>query len=289
MSKTDTMAASPLASAPASMTRSASSPAHSAEYLAHLSRERRRRHLILGSQATLTLLFFLAWEILPRANVINPLFTSYPSALWPTFLTLIKDANLAGHVTSTVLATVIGFSLSMLLGTVIAAALWWSPFAYKVLDPFLVVANAMPKIAFVPIFYIWLGATNSVYGMAVAIAVFITIMMVYSGFSGIDPNKIKLTQTFGATRWQTLTKVVLPGSMPTLIATLKVNVGLSLVGVIVGEFQSASLGLGYLIVYGGQIFKLNIVMTAIVILALISGVMYLGIHMLERTLIKHYT
>jgi NitT/TauT family transport system permease protein len=115
------------------------------------------------------------------------------------------------------------------------------------------------------------------------------MVMVYSGFSGIDPNKIKLTQTFGATRWQTLTKVVLPGSMPTLIATLKVNVGLSLVGVIVGEFQSASLGLGYLIVYGGQIFKLNIVMTAIVILALISGVMYLGIHMLERTLIKHYT
>ena len=288
MSKTDTMPAQAFdAAAPATpMPRSA--PAPSAEYLAHLARERRRKWLIAGSQIFLALLFLLAWEILPRANVINPLFTSYPSALWPAFLTLVKEANLAGHVSATVLATVIGFSLSMLLGTVAAALLWWSPFAYKVLDPFLVIANAMPKIAFVPIFYIWLGATNSVYGMAVAIAVFITIMMVYSGFQGIDPNKIKLTQTFGATRWQTLTKVVLPGSIPTLIATLKVNVGLSLVGVIVGEFQSASLGLGYLIVYGGQIFKLNIVMTAIVILAMISGVMYMGIHLLERALLKRY-
>lgn len=287
MSKTDTMTASALDTNPAAAMTS-STATHSTEYLAHLARERARRRLILGSQVGLAALFFLAWEILPRNNVINPLFTSYPSALWPTFLTLIKEANLAGHVTSTIFATVVGFSLSMVLGTVVAAALWWSPFAYKVLDPFLVIANAMPKIAFVPIFYIWLGATNSVYGMAVAIAVFITIMMVYSGFAGIDPNKIKLVQTFGATRWQTLTKVVLPGSMPILIATLKVNVGLSLVGVIVGEFQSASLGLGYLIVYGGQIFKLNIVMTAIVILALISGVMYLGIHLLERALLKRY-
>ena len=260
----------------------------SPEYAAHLSGERRRRLLILGSQLLLGLLFLGAWEVLPRMQLINPLFTSYPSALWPTFFSLIKEANLAGHVNATVCATVIGFTLSMLLGTAIAAMLWWSPFAYKVLDPFLVVANAMPKIAFVPIFYIWLGATNSVYGIAVAIAVFITIMMIYSGFQGIDPNKIKLTQTFGATRWQTLTKVVLPGSMPTMIATLKVNVGLALVGVIVGEFQSASLGLGYLIIYGGQIFKLNIVMTAIVILAVISGVMYLCINLLERFLLKRY-
>ena len=115
---------------------------------------------------------------------------------------------------------------------------------YKVLDPYLVVANAMPKTAFVPIFYIWLGATMSIYGMSLAISVFITILMIYSGFQGIDPNKIKLAQTFGATKGQILRKVVLPGSVPTLVAALKVNAGLSLVGVIVGEFQSANLGPG---------------------------------------------
>ena len=165
------------------------------------------------------------------------------------------------------LATVVGFTAAMVLGTAIAAALWWWETLYKVLDPYLVVANAMPKTAFVPIFYIWLGATLSIYGMSLAISLFITILMIYSGFQGIDPNKIKLAQTFGATKAQILRKVVLPGSVPTLIAALKVNAGLSLVGVVVGEFQSANLGLGYLIQYGSQIFKMNIVMTAITILA----------------------
>ena len=114
------------------------------------------------------------------------------------------------------LATVLGFTAAMVLGIAIAAALWWWKQLYKVLDPYLVVANAMPKTAFVPIFYIWLGATLSIYGMSLAISLFITILMIYSGFQGIDPNKIKLAQTFGASKGQILTKVVLPGSVPTL-------------------------------------------------------------------------
>ncbi|CPN09850.1 ABC transporter inner membrane protein [Bordetella pertussis] len=127
------------------------------------------------------------------------------------------------------------------------------------IDPFLVVANAMPKIAFV-----------------------------YAGFRGVDPNKMKLAYTFGASRWQVLTKVILPGSVPTLIAAVKMNIGLALVGVIVGEFQSADLGLGFLIMNGSQIFKLNIVMTAITLLALISSVMYLVIYRLEAAVARRY-
>jgi NitT/TauT family transport system permease protein len=176
--------------------------------------------------------------------------------------------------------------LIAVLGTAIAAMLWWWDALYKVLDPYLVVANAMPKTAFVPIFYIWLGATLSIYGMSLAISVFITILMIYSGFQGIDPNKIKLAQTFGATKGQILRKVVLPGSVPTLLAALKVNAGLSLVGVVVGEFQSANLGLGYLIQYGAQIFKMNIVMTGITILAIVSSVMYLAISWLETAVMR---
>ena len=151
-----------------------------------------------------------------------------------------QQASILVHTWATVFATVLGFTAAMVLGIAIAAALWWWANLYRVLDPYLVVLNAMPKTAFVPLFYIWLGATLSVYGMSLAISLFITVLMIYSGFQGIDPNKIKLAQTFGATKWQVLTKVVLPGSVPTLIAALKVNAGLSLVGVIVGEFQSAS-------------------------------------------------
>jgi NitT/TauT family transport system permease protein len=257
----------------------------SPQYVAWLARERRGHHLVRLTQLAILLVFLVLWEVLPKALIVNPVLTSYPSALWPTFLDLLKStpqqASILVHTWATVLATVLGFTGAMVLGTAVAAALWWWTPLYKVLDPYLVVANAMPKTAFVPIFYIWLGATMSIYGMSLAISVFITILMIYSGFQGI-----KLAQTFGATKGQILRKVVLPGSVPTLVAALKVNAGLSLVGVIVGEFQSANLGLGYLIQYGSQIFKMNIVMTGITILAIVSSVMYLAISWLEAAVMR---
>jgi NitT/TauT family transport system permease protein len=265
-------------------------PGASVQYREWLMRERRGRLTVRTAQVAILVVFLILWEVLPKAHIVNPLFTSYPSALWPTFLELLKEtprqASILTHTWFTVLATIIGFSAAMVLGTLIAAALWWWNDLYKVLDPYLVVANAMPKTAFVPIFYIWLGATLSIYGMSLAISLFIAILMIYNGFQGVDPNKIKLAQTFGATKGQLLTKVVLPGSIPTLIAALKVNVGLSLVGVVVGEFQSANIGLGFLIQYGSQIFKLNIVMTAITILAIVSSVMYLAISWLETAVMR---
>jgi NitT/TauT family transport system permease protein len=278
MSKADTVAAETPRDVP------------SPQYLDWLRQERRTRLTIRLAQFALLAAFLVLWEVAPRAQLINPLFTSYPSAIWPTFLELLKatpqQPSIVAHTMATVFATVVGFTLAMVLGVLIAAALWWWDGLYKVLDPYLVVANAMPKTAFVPIFYIWLGASLSVYGMSLAISLFITILMIYSGFQGIDPNKIKLAQTFGATKGQILAKVVLPGSVPTLIAALKVNAGLSLVGVVVGEFQSANLGLGYLIVYGSQILKMNIVMTAITILAIVSSLMYLAIFWLESAVMR---
>ena len=262
----------------------------SPQYREWLRREQRSRLAVRIAQLALLAAFLVLWEVLPKAQIVNPLFTSYPSALWPTFLDLLKDTpqqpSILAHTWATVVATVIGFTTAMLLGTLAAAALWWWNDLYRVLDPYLVVANAMPKTAFVPIFYIWLGATLSIYAMSLAISLFITILVIYSGFTAIDPNKIKLARTFGATKRQILTKVVLPGSVPTLIAALKVNAGLSLVGVVVGEFQSANLGLGYLIQYGSQIFKLNIVMTAITILAIVSSLMYLAISGIEAAVMR---
>jgi NitT/TauT family transport system permease protein len=262
----------------------------SPQYLHWLQTERRRRLMIRGTQLGILVLFLAAWEILARTHILNPLLTSYPSALWPTFIEFLQatpfHASILTHTWFTVFATVVGFTVAMLLGSAIAALLWWWEPLYKILDPYLVIANAMPKVAFVPIFYIWLGATLSIYGMSLAISLFITILMVYSGFQSIDPNKVKLAQTFGATKWQILTKVVVPGSLPAFVATLKVNAGLSLVGVVVGEFQSASTGLGYLIQYGSQILKMNIVMTSIVILAIVSSLMYLAISWLENRVME---
>lgn len=266
----------------------AAAPGASPAYRAWLARERRRRHLILATRVALLAVFLGLWELLAKTHVVNPMLTSYPSALWPTFLDLLSNGDLLRHTWVTFQATLVGFVLSMAIGMAVAAGLWWSGFAQKVLDPFLVVANAMPKIAFVPIFYIWLGSEYSVYGMAVAIAVFVTIMVMYDGFQSIDPNKIKLARTLGANKAQILSMVVVPGSVPTLIAALKMNVGLALVGVIVGEFQSANAGLGFLIVNGSQVFKLNVVMTAIVVLGVMSALMYLLIARLEAATARRY-
>lgn len=259
-------------------------------YADFLRRVKFRRKLILLCQIVLIVLFFALWEVVPRAHWVNPMLTSYPSAIWPTFVELLSDPDngILRHSWVTVLETFVGFTLSMLLGVGIAVLLWWWEFLYRVVDPFIVVANALPKIALVPIFYIWLGAEASIYAMAVAIAVFITILMIYSGFRETDPNKIKLVRTLGATKRQILRAVVLPSSVPVIVAALKINVGLALVGVIVGEFQAAKAGLGYLIIYGSQIFQMTLVMTAISMLAIISTIMYLAILLLENTVMRHH-
>lgn len=273
----------------AEISRSETRPAimpRSPAYQAYLRSLKRRACAIQAWQVGLLVAFLIVWEVAPRAGWINPMLTSYPSAVARTFMTMLEDGTLLIHTWVTFSETVVGFIGGMLLGIACAVALWWSPFVHRVLDPFIVVVNAMPKIALVPIFYIWLGDMASIYAMAIAVSLFVTIIMLYTGFSAVDPDKIKLVRLFGASRWQVLSKIVLPASVPTMISTLKVNVGLALVGVVVGEFQAAKAGLGYLITYGSQIFQMNLVMTAIVVLAAISSVLFIGIQALEAIVLR---
>lgn len=248
-------------------------------YLAGLRREARRVRLMQG----LAIIVFLAlWEIAPKQQWVNPMLTSNPSAVVEMFFTLARENHLEVHVWVTLKEAVASFFVAMVSAVAIAMALWWSNFLYRILDPFLVVANSLPKLALAPIFYIWLGDQWSVYGIAIAISVFITILMVYGGFRETDADKIKLVRTFGGTKWQILTKVVLPANIPVMIGALKINVGLALVGVIAGEFQASKAGLGYLIIYGSQILQMHMVMASIAILAAMSVVMYMLIAWLER-------
>lgn len=255
-------------------------------YNAYRRRLRRASMLVRSWQICLVAAFLLLWQAAPRFGWVNPMLTSYPTAVFWSLLSMLQDGTLLLNMWATIKATFIGFAGGMALGTGTAILLWWSPFLYRVLDPFVVVVNAIPKIALVPIFYIWLGDIMSIYAMAVAVSVFVTVIMLYTGFQAIDPDKVKLVRLFGASRLQVLTKVVLPGSVPTMMSTLKVNIGLTLVGVVVGEFQSAKAGLGYLITYGSQIFQMNMVMSAIVMLALISSVLFAAVQVLEATILK---
>lgn len=263
-----------------------SDKAQSEQYSKWRRQQTRRRWFILATQLAILVVFVLAWEISARQNWINPMLTSYPSAVWASFMEMLRDGSLWAHVYITVQETIVSFVISMVIGVMVATLLWLSPFLYSVLDPFIVVGNALPKIALVPIFYIWLGPELSIYGVAIAISVVITILMVYSGFCQTDPAKLKLARTFGATRFQELQKVVLPSNLLTIVAALKANVGLALVGVIVGEFQSSKAGLGYLILYGSQIFKMDMVMMSIVILGVLSLLVYLIIQNIEAALLR---
>jgi NitT/TauT family transport system permease protein len=249
-------------------------PPASAQYSQYLRIQKRKLWTIRLSQLLVFVVFLGLWELAAMWKWVDPMLTSRPSQLLASFQELAFKGDLFKHTWTTGLETVIGIVVSMVLGTVIAVLFWWSTFASKVLEPYMVVLNALPKVALGPIFYIWLGDRYSIYGMAIAISVIVTIIMVESGFKEISKTKLKLMESFGATKAQMLRMVLLPASIPNFIATLKVNVGLTLVGVIMGEFLSSKAGLGYLIIYGGQVFQMNMVMVSIAMLAVLSIVLY---------------
>ncbi|AZB44938.1 ABC transporter permease [Bacillus sp. FJAT-42376] len=232
--------------------------------------------------------FFSLWEISSKNNWIDPLIFSAPSKIWTLFLEKWNDGTLAANASITIFETVLGFILGTLAGTLLAALLWWSPRISKILDPYLVILNAMPKVALGPILIVAIGpGFSSIVAMGAIISVIITTIVVYTSFKAIDPNYLKVLQTFGATRFQLFKEAVLPSSFPVIISTLKVNVGLSWVGVIVGEFLVSSRGFGYMIIYGFQVFNFTLVFLSLLLIAVFATVMYQLVDWLEKRLIKH--
>lgn len=255
---------------------------------AYLKKRKNTKTAIITLRVGILVVLFAGWEIAARLGAIDAFVVSCPSRMWHTFVGLYESGDLWLHVGTSVTETVIGFLLGTLAGSVIAILLWWSDFLSRVLDPYLVVLNALPKTALGPIFIVWIGAgPASIIAMTLAISLIVTILDMHNGFLDTDPEKIRLMRTLGATRKQILLKLVLPANFTTLINALKVNVGLSWVGVIMGEFLVSKAGLGYLIVYGSQVFKMDLVMTTVLILAAAAALMYQCILWLEKA-IKRY-
>lgn len=260
----------------------------SQEHKLYLQRIRKEKLWVRLIQLLILAFALIFWEVFANAKLVDPFITSQPSRVLKTILRLYEEGVLFQHIGITCLEAFVGFILGTFLGTIMAIILWWSEFLCKILEPYLVVLNSLPKIALGPIFIVWIGAgPAAIIVMTLAISLIVTILEVLGGFLAIDEEKIKLVQTFGGTKFQVLTKVVLPASYPTIINALKINVGLSWVGVIVGEFLVSRAGLGYLIVYGGQVFKLDLVMTSVIILGIAATIMYQGVVYLERLLVKN--
>lgn len=250
------------------------------EYL----QECKRENSIIRSWQWILMLFFLGfWEIGARNGFINAFVFSSPSRVAETIISMAKDGSLWYHTGITLSETFLSFFLILIFGIGIAILLWWNTRLSGIFEPYLVMLNSLPKSALAPVFIVWLGANmKTIIVAAVSVAVFGTVLTLYHSFAETEEDKLKLITTLGGTKKDILTKVILPGNIPTVISLMKVNLGLALVGVIIGEFLAAKAGLGYLIIYASQVFKLDIVITSIFILCVISVLLYHGIARLEK-------
>ena len=223
------------------------------KYLKDIQLQKRRisilRVLILAG-------FLFLWELAVQSAWIDGFIFSSPSRIWQTFQSMCADGSIACHAAVTLFETLVSFGLVVLLGMSMAVLLWYSDALSRVLEPYLVVLNSLPKSALAPLLIVWLGANmKSIIVSGISVAVFGTVLNLYTGFAQTDPDKIRLIHTLGGSRRDVLFKVILPGTLPLQLSVMKVNIGLCLVGVVIGEFIGARRGLGYLIIYGSQVFR----------------------------------
>lgn len=247
------------------------SPSHEA----YLRKQFKKMQTVRIYQLLIVVTFIALWEFTTRIGVLNSFIFSSPSRVINSFWGMAGDGSIFYHIGVTLLETFISFALVNILGIVFAVLLWWNDSVAKILEPYLVVLNSLPKTALAPVFIVWLGNNmKTIIVAAVSVAVFGTIINLYTDFINVEEDKIKLIRTLGGSKRDILFKVIIPSNIPSLISIMKVNIGLSLVGVIIGEFLAAKAGLGYLIIYGSQVFKLDWVIMSIVILCAVATGLY---------------
>lgn len=238
-------------------------------------------------QFGLGLLLLIIWEALVHFNIIDSFIFSSPSLIIKTIISLFKY-NLLKHIGITFFETIISFIITSIISLILAIILYENNFIYKILDPYLTMLNSLPKVALGPIIIIWCGANiKSIIMMAILISIIISIQNIYTGFINTDKNKIKLIKTFGGNKVNILFNLVIPSNINNILSTLKINISMCLVGVIMGEFLTSKAGIGYLILYGSQTFNLNIVMSGIIVLIIISIIIYIIITSIEKHLVNN--
>ena len=260
----------------------------SSEHLLYLRSMQKKSLWVNIARFTLLILFLGVWELSAQLAWINPFITSSPSRILKTIVELYKNGTLVYHVSTTLWETLLGFFIAVILGYSIALLLWWSELFRRISEPYLVVLNALPKIALGPLIIIWCGTgSKAIVFMTILIGLIVAILNMLNGFMATDENKLLLLKSIGANKLQILLKLVIPSSLPNFISMLKINVGMAWIGSIMGEYIVSKAGIGYLIVYGGQVFKLDLVMSAVFILCILAAIMYALVALLERLVIKN--
>lgn len=259
---------------------------YSEEHLRYLKRKKRESIIVHVIRISIIALFLVIWEGLAKFEIINTFLSSSPSQVFSTALSLIKTGNLLEHIWVTLYEVLISFFIATAFGFITGTILWSSKIVAKVIDPYLTILNSLPKVALGPLIIIWVGASvNSIIFMALLISTFITIINIYNGFISTDKSYIVLLKSMKASKWKIFLKAVLPSNLVTIISTCKINISMSLIGVIMGELLVSKSGLGYLIMYGSQVFNINLVITSVVILGIISYLLYFVIDIFEKKFI----
>ena len=259
----------------------------SPQHKKYVKKLKRRKIAILSSQFGLLILFLLLWETLATIGIIDSFLMSSPSRIWHTLADLYANGQLFYHLWISLFETLLGFFIGTIGGTAIAVCLWWSKSLREILQPYIVVLNSLPKIALGPIIIVWAGTgQKAIITMAVLISIIVTIITMLGGFLETNPEKILLLQSMNANKMQIFFKLVFPSNLSTLASCLKINVGMSWIGSIMGEYLVSKAGLGYLIVYGGQVFKMDLVMTCTIVLCLLAGIMYFLVALLEKFFVR---
>lgn len=256
---------------------------YSKEHAKYLARVRLKTFSVIITQISILVAFILGWELLTKYGVLDRYLFSSPSLVWKTLKQMYSSGELVKHSVITLNETLSAFFLASGIGFVVAVLLWCSEFLRRVLEPFIVVLNSLPKIALGPIIIVWMGAGNrAIVTMGILIVVIVTIINILGAFLNADKNIIAVAKSLGANKFQIFTKIVLPSAIPDLVSTLKINVGLSWIGSIMGEYLVSKAGLGYLLIYGGQVFNLNLVMTSTIVLCALATLMYFGVAIFEK-------
>lgn len=249
--------------------------------------KKKERKKVVITQILVFVLFIIFWELAARFNLINDFLFSSPSQIMNVIINYFKTGSIYKHIGISLLETILGLVIGTSLGILIAVIIWWNKFLSKVLDPFLVVLNALPKTALAPILIIWAGTgITGITVVAVSISLVLTIISAYNYFISVEDEKIKMFKSFGSTKLQILFKLIIPSNISNILNIIKINIGMTWVGVIVGEFLVSRAGIGYLIVYGSQVFKMDVVMAGVIILAVIAYLMYMSLSIIENKVRK---
>lgn len=259
---------------------------YSEEHKKFLSKIKKERIIVTSFQIAIVLIFLIIWEALARLGLINTFLSSSPTKVLNTTINLFKTGDLFSHIWVTVWEVLLSFFIATVIGFITAIVLWSNKIISKIVDPYLTILNSLPKVALGPLIIIWVGAsTNSIVFMALLISVFITIINIYNGFVSTNKEYIILLKSFKATKTQIFFKTVLPSNIVTIINVCKINISMSLIGVIMGELLVSKKGLGYLIMYGSQVFNIDLVITSLVILGIISYLLYFIVDSIEKKVI----